>query len=234
MKKKTLLKILTIVISLVVLIAVIYPLIPTIKNISTAEGRMFFRDEIQNLGIKGAIYLFVLQAVQMIFVVLPGEPIEVLYGMCYGSVWGAVLLTVSVFINTVIVYKIVQLFGRKILVFFFSESKIQKIEQSKLLKNSKKVEKIIILLFFLPGTPKDLLLYLGALLPIEKKKFILISTFVRFPSVITSTIAGDNIVSGKLYISIAIYIVTAVILFFILKKSNKTDEETSKFVEAIK
>ncbi len=232
--KKTVLKLLTIIISLAVLIFVVWEFYPLMKTLITQEGRGQFKQRISGMGFKGLVILYLIEAVQMIFVVLPGEPIEILYGMCYGSIGGAVLLTLAVFINTVIVYELVEKFGRKVLVFFFSEEKIKKVENSKLFKNKSKIEYIMVLLFFLPGTPKDLLLYIGPLLPIEKKKFIMISTFVRFPSVITSTIAGSNIVDGNLWITIGVYVFTALMIALVMlwqnRKKQKDDYDIIKDV----
>ena len=232
--KKTVLKLLTIIISLAVLIFVVWEFYPLMKTLITQEGRGQFKQRISEMGFKGLVILYLIEAVQMIFVVLPGEPIEILYGMCYGSIGGAVLLTLAVFINTVIVYELVEKFGRKVLVFFFSEEKIKKVENSKLFKNKSKIEYIMVLLFFLPGTPKDLLLYIGPLLPIEKKKFIIISTFVRFPSVITSTIAGSNIVDGNLWITIGVYVFTALMIALVMlwqnRKKQKDDYDIIKDV----
>lgn len=232
--KKTVLKLLTIIISLAVLIFVVWEFYPLMKTLITQEGRGQFKQRISEMGFRGLVILYLIEAVQMIFVVLPGEPIEILYGMCYGSIGGAVLLTLAVFINTVIVYELVEKFGRKVLVFFFSEEKIKKVENSKLFKNKSKIEYIMVLLFFLPGTPKDLLLYIGPLLPIEKKRFIIISTFVRFPSVITSTIAGSNIVEGNLWITIGVYAFTALMIAFVMlwqnRKKQKDDYDIIKDV----
>lgn len=232
--KKTVLKLLTIIISLTVLIFVVWEFYPLMKTLITQEGRGQFKQRISEMGFKGLVILYLIEAVQMIFVILPGEPIEILYGMCYGSIGGAVLLTLAVFINTVIVYELVEKFGRKVLVFFFSEEKIKKVENSKLFKNKSKIEYIMVLLFFLPGTPKDLLLYIGPLLPIEKKKFIIISTFVRFPSVITSTIAGSNIVEGNLWITIGVYVFTALMIALVMlwqnRKKQKDDYDIIKDV----
>ena len=232
--KKTVLKLLTIIISLTVLIFVVWEFYPLMKTLITQEGRGQFKQRISEMGFKGLVILYLIEAVQMIFVILPGEPIEILYGMCYGSIGGAVLLTLAVFINTVIVYELVEKFGRKVLVFFFSEEKIKKVENSKLFKNKSKIEYIMVLLFFPPGTPKDLLLYIGPLLPIEKKKFIIISTFVRFPSVITSTIAGSNIVEGNLWITIGVYVFTALMIALVMlwqnRKKQKDDYDIIKDV----
>ena len=68
-------------------------------------------------------------------------------------------------------------FGKKYLYNTFSKEKIQKIENSKLFKNPKKAEVLMCILFFTPGTPKDLLTYIGFLFPIPPIKFILIATF---------------------------------------------------------
>lgn len=229
-KKKTVLKILTIVISLAILILVCIEFYPLIKDLTTIEGRINFKNKIGDMGIKGAILLYLIEAVQMIFVILPGEPIEILYGMCYGAIGGAILLTFAVFINTVLVYLLVKKYGKKVLIFFFSKEKVKKLENSKLFKKQESIEYLLILLFFLPGTPKDLLLYIGALLPIDAKKFIIISTFVRLPSVISSTIAGSNIVNGNIKMIIGVYAVTAVILAIVLiiqklkNKKNKNDD----------
>ena len=73
------------------------------------------------------------------------------------------------------------------------ECKVEKIENSKVFQNPKKIEFIMLILFLIPGTPKDLLVYVAGLLPIKPLKFIIISTFARFPSVITSTLAGENV-----------------------------------------
>ena len=40
----------------------------------------------------------------------------------------------------------------------------------------------LFLLFFIPGTPKDVLIYLGPFLPVRPHAFFLISTLARIPS----------------------------------------------------
>ena len=234
MNKKVALKVLILVLTIIILALVVYEFYPIMKTLITREGRLNFKEEIKGLGFKGMVTLYLLEAAQMIFVILPGEPIELLYGMCYGAIWGTILLTIAVFINTVIVCILVKKFGRSILVFFFSEDKIKKMENSELYKNEKKTEYILILLFFLPGTPKDLLLYVGPLLKIDIKKFVLISTFVRMPSVISSTIAGANILNGNLHIVLATYIITAlIVLIVLLTRKDKKEKEMIKDVMEI-
>lgn len=131
---------------------------------------------------------------------------------------------------------LVRKLGKKFIYEFFSKEKIDKIENSKIFKNQKTVEFIVMILFLIPGTPKDLLVYIGGILPIKPIRFILMSTFVRLPSVITSTIAGFNLASGNLRNTVITYIVTLFISIIIITLTNKFDKHkmTKKALETIK
>ena len=227
--KKKYVKIIIGLIVLIILIAFLAYLWPYFKEIYTKGGQEAFKQKIDSLGFKGVLLLFTLQIAQILLVVLPGEPFEVIAGMCYGTWPGALFITISVFITTIIIFFTVRKLGKKYLYNFFSEEKISKIENSKLLKNEQKVELILCLLFIVPGTPKDLLVYIGGLLPVKPWRFILISTFVRFPSVITSTMVGDSLSSGNLKMSIIIYAITFVITaisMLVIQKKDKNKEIT--------
>lgn len=214
MNQKTQIKVIRIIATIaivVVLCIFIWRLAPFIKDLSTTEGQVAFKEKVDSMGFGGLLLLLGFQILQILLVVLPGEPFEVLAGMCYG-VWGGTLfIMVSVFITTTIIFFTVRKLGHKYLYNFFHKEKVDKIMKSKLLKNPRNLDIILFILFFLPATPKDLFVYIGGLLPIKPLRFIVISTFVRFPSVITSAIVGANISNGNWGTSILIYGITFVI-----------------------
>lgn len=219
------LKILFSIIVLITCIGLIVYLFPIIKNIATPEGQADFKNMIEHSGIKGIFLLFVLEIAQIFLLVLPGEPLEILAGMCYGEVWGTVFLLVSVWITTAIIFYAVRKYGRKFIYNFCNEKKIEKIENSKWFKNPQNIEYVLIILFMIPGTPKDLLVYIGGLLPIKPIRFINISTFARFPSIISSTLAGANIVQGNWKMMLIVYIVPlilAIVIIIIMKLLERT------------
>lgn len=194
-------------------------LFPIFKNLSTETGRIEFKDKIEGLGIKGVFMIIGLMVAQIFLPILPGEPVEVLSGMCFGAVGGLIVVIIGALLSTLIIITGVRKLGRKFIYSFIKKEKIEKIEKSKIFKDKKKLNFIIFLLFFIPGTPKDLFVYIGGLLPINPWKFILISSFARFPSIISSTIAGANLVSGNWGVIIGVYAVTfaltgALIYFF--------------------
>ena len=91
------------------------------------------------------------------------------------------------------------------------------------------------LLFFIPGTPKDLLVYIGALLPIKPMHFILISTFARFPSIISSTMVGNSLTKGEWIISLIIYgitfVITAIGIYVSKRKGGKEANEIMNIIK---
>ena len=225
---------------LVVVIAVIIGLIvylfPVVRNLSTPEGQLEFKNQVASMGALGYLALFGLQLAQIFLIIIPGEPIEILAGMCYGGIGGLIFITISAFIITTIIFFAVRKFGRRFVYSFCSKERIDKIENSKLFKNSKKIEFIMLILFLIPGTPKDLLVYLAGLLPLKPLRFILISTFARIPSVVSSTFAGSNLVAGNWKFSVIIYAVTFLIvgiMIFIINKfdKDKTAEEAMKIIK---
>lgn len=149
---------------------------------------------------------------------------------------GTLFITISVFITTTIIVLLVKKYGKDFIYNFFDKKRIDKIENSKLFKNTKTIEILVCILFFIPGTPKDLIVYLGGLLPIKPIRFILISTFVRFPSVISSTLAGANISVGKWEISAIVYLVTFIITGIVIFIINKFDKKkiTKETIEILK
>lgn len=235
-KKVKIFKLIIFILAVAICSYTVYYLFPIMKNISTPEGQIAFKEKITNSGISGGLMLFGLELAQIFLVILPGEPLEILAGMCYGSIWGTIFLLVSVFITTTAIFYMIKKFGTKLVYEFCNKDKIDKIENSKIFNNPKKIEMIMFILFFIPGTPKDLLVYIGGLLPIKPLRFILISTFARIPSIISSTLAGSNIMQGNWKSIIIIYLITfalAIGMFVFINIFDK-NKETEKALREIK
>lgn len=235
-KKATIFKCSLLIIVLILLIGLTVYLFPVIKNLSTPNGQLEFKNQVTNMGFMGYLALFGLQFAQIFLAILPGEPIEVLAGMCYGGIGGLIFIEISVFIITAIIFFSVKKLGRKFVYSFCSKERIEKIENSKLFQNPKKIEWIMLILFLIPGTPKDLLIYIAGLLPLKPLRFILISTFARLPSVISSTFAGSSLIAGNWKLSIFIYLITFAIVGIIIFVINKFDKDKTakQAVDAIK
>ena len=218
------LKILLLIAILGIIIAETVYLFPVIQSLSTVEGQNEFKQILQESKINGFFILLGLEMIQIILPILPGEPIELLAGICFGSFFGSLFILGGAFITTVLIYFLVKKFGKKFIYQFVKKEQIDKIENSKLFKDEKKIELLLIILFLIPATPKDLLVYIGGLLPIKPSRFLIIATILRLPSVVSSAVAGEYILQGRWDIVVWAYVVTIMIAVVVLLLVNKYDK----------
>ncbi len=212
------------VLTIILLIYLTIKFFPFFKNLSTREGQLAFKDKIKDMGILSPLVIIGIMILQMLVAILPGEPVEILSGMCFGTIGGIIVILIGTFICSNIIFFAVRKFGNDFINTFFGENKMQKFKESKFLKDSKKVEEFLFVMFFIPGTSKDLFVYLGGLLNIKPLRFLMIATFARIPSIITSTFAGANLIEGNLKMTIITFILTlliSIIGIFIANKYHK-------------
>lgn len=235
-KKTTIIKVLIFIIAISLFVGIIAYLFPVMKNLSTHEGQIAFKARIEESGVYGFLTLLGLQFAQIILVILPGEPLEILAGMCYGAVGGTIFIFFSVALTTTLIFLLVRKYGRKFIEQSFDKKKIDKIEKSKIFQNPKNIEFILAICFAITGAPKDILIYVGGLLPIRPIRFILIATFCRFPSVISSTIVGEYFSEGNWKVSLLIYGITFIItiLTLVIIRIFDKDKITEKALNELK
>lgn len=236
LNKAKAIKLIALIITIAILIIATIYMIPVIKQINTPEGQAEFKEKITNSGITGMLILFGLELAQVVLAILPGEPVELLAGICFGPIWGTIFLIISVFIVTAMIYFFVKKYGRDFIYEFFPKEKVNKLENSKLFKDTQKIETVMALLFLIPGTPKDLLVYIGGLLPIKESRFLAIATLLRFPSIISSTIVGSKIMDGNVKIIVMVYVATFILAGLVIWLVNKFDKNkvTKEAIKVIK
>mgnify|MGYP001073084375 CR=1 FL=1 len=98
-------------------ITMIVYLAPIMKQISTQEGQQAFKQKVDESGFLGMLMLFGIQFAQIFLIILPGEPLEVLAGMCYGSIWGTVFVMVSAGIITTAIVFLVRKLRKKLCIY---------------------------------------------------------------------------------------------------------------------
>lgn len=179
------------------------------KEISNAES---FKEYVLSFGATGMLVGLGFQLLQVFVAFIPGEVIEIGLGYAFGAIRGTLICYAGILIASALIFLLVKKFGRKIVLLFVSEESlsgmkfVQKIEQ-----NPEKLKKIMFLLFFVPGTPKDLFTYFFGLTPVSIKDFLWISLLARIPSVISSTIGGMLIHNKSYVLAAVLFAVTALL-----------------------
>ena len=120
MSKTVVFKKIVSIIFIVLLIGLLIYLVPLFKELLTEAGRENFKQSIDDLGIFGIFLLFALQFAQIFLVVIPGEPIEILAGMCYGAVWGTLFVMISSLLISCFIFFLVRRFGREFVYNFYN------------------------------------------------------------------------------------------------------------------
>ena len=147
-----------------------------------------FRAWVDQQGILAPIAFLGMLILQIVVAVIPGEPLEIAAGYAFGALEGTILCILGTWIGGLMVFLLVRRFGTRAVEVFFP---LEKLNDLKFLKNEKKLTFWVFLVFFLPGTPKDVLCYFVGLTKLPLRTWILISAVARIPSIVTSTVGGD-------------------------------------------
>lgn len=167
-----------------------------------------FRDYIRSFGWAGWLVLLGLQFLQVFIALIPGELLETAAGFAFGPWLGTLLCYVGVALASALIFVLTKRFGIRLVEIFVSREKISEL---RFLNNEKKRNFLIFLLYFIPGTPKDLLTYFAGLTDIKLHEFLIISLIARFPSVISSTIGGHLLGEAAYWPAIVLYAATGAV-----------------------
>lgn len=131
---------------------------------------------------------------QIAVAVLPGEPVELAAGYLFGFWEGTAVCLAGSLVGTVAVTALVRLLGMRIVRAFFSAEQLDGVAW---LHDSRRFELVMLIVFLIPGTPKDVLTYAAGLTTCPWWRIAAIATVGRIPSIITSTLAAGFASSGN-------------------------------------
>ncbi len=209
---------------------------PNIISLFSEENRDMMVNYIRDKGAVGVLIFIGLQVLQVVVSFIPGEVTEITGGMVYGALLGYLFCAIGVLIGSILMYYTVKYFGRNMVTKVLASEKLSKY---KFLHDEDKIELVVFILFFIPGTPKDLFTWLGPFIPLSAFKFFAISTIARIPSIISSTFAGASFQRGNIWMSVVVFVVIGItgiigILYnkkFIEKRNKKHEQKLAKKLE---
>lgn len=178
---------------------------PMIDFVSEPEK---FITWVQGHGILGEITFIAMMFLQVVVALIPGEPLEIGAGYAFGGVKGTLLCLLATTLGSLLIFLLVKTLGIRFVEIFFDTNKIRELD---IVKNSKKRNILIFLLFFLPGTPKDLITYFAPLTDIKIWHFIWLTSIARLPSIVTSTLGGGALGLKEYKSAIIVFLITVII-----------------------
>ena len=124
-KKVKLFKILMLAVFILIMVFLTIKFFPLFKSISTEQGRIDLKNEIESIGSEGVIIIVGLMVIQIFLPILPGEPVEILAGMSYGAIGGLIIVFLGAFVSSFIIFFAVRKFGKSFIYAFVSKEKIE-------------------------------------------------------------------------------------------------------------
>ena len=181
---------------------IIFVGVPLVRFISEPER---FRQWVAKYGFWGKAAFVGMEVTKVVIAVIPGEPFELAAGYAFGTWEGLLLCTIGITIGSLIVFYLVKKFGMSIVRIFFKQEKIDKM---RFLKESKRRDVSLAIIYMIPGTPKDALNYYAGLTGIKLRAWVIICSVGRIPSIVTSTISGDFLGQKRYALGIIITVAT--------------------------
>lgn len=179
-----------------------YPMIDFFKD------PMVVKKQLMDTGFLGQCIVTLAMTLQVVFVFLPGEIIEILAGFMYGPIGGMCICLLGAALGSCIIYLFVQKLGLRFIDKLLGKGKI---DQVSFLKKQHNLDILLFIIFLIPGTPKDIITYFMPLTSMSLSRFLCITTIARIPSVITSTISGTALGLAQYDVMIAVLAVTAIV-----------------------
>ena len=179
--------------------------IPMVRFASQPER---FRDWIDSHGLWGDLAFVGMVMAQILIAVIPGEPFEIAAGYAFGAVEGTILCIIACTLGSMAVFLLVRRYGMRLVEVFFSREKLSSV---RFLKTSKKRDLLFLMIFMIPGTPKDLLCYFAGLTDVSVPVWLMICSLGRIPSIITSTVGGDALGTKNYWFAVIVFVATLAI-----------------------
>lgn len=141
-----------------------------------------------------AVLVFVgFQAMQVVVAIVPGEVTGLVGGILFGPAWGILFSTLGLAAGSWIAFSLARLIGRPLVELFISRDTINRYDY--VMKHKGML--LAVLLFLIPGFPKDILCYLLGLGHMRTGDFLIVSTAGRLLGTALLTVGGTALRDGR-------------------------------------
>ncbi|MCD7774662.1 MAG: VTT domain-containing protein [Clostridiales bacterium] len=176
------------------------------KLVLFIEDRAAFKAWLGSFGKWGRIIFVAIRALQTVIKIIPGEPLEIAAGYAFGTWGGLFYCSFGTLLGSFVIIALTKKFGMKLVELFVPKKTINSMG---FLQNKKNLNITLLIIYLIPSTPKDIITYLICLTDENIFVFLLITTFARIPSIITSTWCGSALQSENYLVAAAVFACTA-------------------------
>ena len=177
------------------------------------------------------IIMILVCALQVVVALIPGEVVEIASGYAFGAWEGALYCLIGIMLGSCTVIFLTRRLGRQ---FIESICPREKIDSISWINDKKKFRPLVALLFFIPGTPKDLITYAIGLTKLSIPSYLLLTSVARFPSILISTLSGNALGNSNIKNAVTFFIISAVsgilgyLIYYIVSSKRSKKDSSAK------
>ncbi|MDR3305214.1 MAG: VTT domain-containing protein [Clostridiales Family XIII bacterium] len=163
------------------------------------------------------IYLGI-QALQVVISVIPGQVVQFAGGYVFGAPLAFLLTFLGVTAGTLAAFLLAKYLGRDIVMVLFKEKRVGRFVE---MMNTKRAYAVIILVYLIPGIPKDVFTYAAGLTNLRALPFVLTSVVARSPAMLATLLFGSFLRDGNHAGMVIVAVVVGLLLALSFFKRKK-------------
>ena len=164
-----------------------------------------FKAWIDGFGAWSGIVFVAVRSMQTAVKIIPAEPLEIGSGLVFGAVGGMLLCLLGNILGSLLILFLTRRLGTHVLELFHLEDKLKSM---RFLQDKEKRRRLLLIFFLIPGTPKDGITYFVGLTDMNLTEFMVMTSFARIPSILSSTICGAFLGQKNWYLAIGVFAAT--------------------------
>lgn len=191
----------------------------------TCKNTLFNAEWLKNLPVfleqyknEAVLILIGLQILQVVICVLPGQPIQFASSYMFGVVGGYLISIVGAIIGATIAFFLAKLLGAQSVMDIFGKEKVENYRRK---INSGKGLLLVLIIYLIPGLPKDLVGYVAGISNMGFLPYIVISSIGRSPGMLGSLFVGKFFHSGNYFAIALVAVICAIVLYICWRKRDK-------------
>ena len=157
------------------------------------------------------LIFILIQIIQVVAAPIPGELTGLIGGYLYGPFWGTIYSTIGLTLGSWIAFMLARFFGEPLLEVVVKKEVFEKFDHFM----EHKGIGVSLILFLVPGFPKDYLCYIMGVSRIPLWTFIIVSTIGRLLGTILLSFTGYFAGDGQ-YLFLTCLVATGIIIFIVV------------------
>ncbi len=174
------------------------------------ENRDTLRNYVENWGKAAPVVFILIQALQVVIAPIPGEFTGAVGGFIFGALPNTIYSTIGLSIGSMAAFLAARVIGMPLVKYFVSEKSLERFH----FLTERRGATISLILFAIPGFPKDILSYILGLSPMGVITFFWVSAIGRIPGTIMLSFSGSAVFEEDWTLLITLTVVCA--LAFVL------------------